>query len=169
MREFEIGFGQAEASKESLAGSHRDFAFPRRAVHPAKPRMEHVHLVAAGDDVADADLAVPVGYRVVRSVQRNHHGAHLRMNVAEDERNARLVEFDKLRGAALIESEIETLSVEQRKHVVKKRILIRELDLPSRRDHQQGRMETLVLLHQLRDLRALLQQRRRRAEWSPAV
>ena len=130
-------------------GSHGDFSFRGMQRIRRNRRMEHMHLVVAGDHVADADLAMPVGYRVVRRIQRDHHGAHLRVNVAEDERNARLVEFNKLRRAALIKSEIETLSVEQRKHVVKKRILIGKLDLPSRRDHQQRRMETLVFLHQL--------------------
>ena len=55
-----------------------------------------MHLVSAGKNTAKANLAAPVGDRVIRSGEGNYHGAHLRMNVAEDERYAWLVESDKL-------------------------------------------------------------------------
>src|SRR6266478_6474883 len=125
--------------------------------------MENMHLVTPWDHVADADLAAPVGNRIVRSIQRDHHGAHLRVNVAEDERNSRLVEFHKLRGAALIESQVKALAVEQRKDIVEKRILVGELDLAPRRDYQQRRLETLILLHQLGDWGGLRRRRRHRS------
>ena len=121
-----------------------------------------MHLVPARDYVAYAELAAPVGDRVVRSIQRNHHRAHLGVNVAEDVRDARFVELHKLRASTLIQAEIEALAVEQREDIVKKRIAIRELDLASRWNHQQRRMEHLLLLNQLGDLRCLLRGRRRR-------
>ena len=74
------------------------------------------------------------------------------MNIAEDERNARLVELDEAGRATFVESEIETFSVEQRKDIVKKRIVVGKLNFSARRDHQQRRMETLVFLHELGDL-----------------
>src|SRR5258708_2626250 len=113
--------------------------------------MENVHLVTPWDHVADADLAAPVGNCIVRSIQRDHHGAHLGVNVAEDERDSRLVEFHKLRGATLIEPQVEALAVEQRKDIVEKGIPVGELDLAPRRDYQERRLETLILLYQLGD------------------
>src|SRR5260370_41704691 len=113
--------------------------------------MENVHLVTPWDHVADADLAAPVGNCIVPSIQRNDHGAHLGVNVAEDERDYRLVELHKLRGATLIEPQVKALAVEQRKDIVEKGIPIGELDLAARWDHQQRRLETLIFLHQLGD------------------
>ena len=124
--------------------------------------MENMHLIPAWGHVADADLAAPAGYRIVGRVERDHYGAHLGMNVAEDERNAGLVELHGLSAAALVESEIEAFAVEQRKDIVKKRIPVGKLDLPARRDHQQRRLETFVLLHQLGNWRRLLRRRGRR-------
>src|SRR5258708_7623507 len=125
--------------------------------------MENVHLVTSWDHVADADLAAPVGNCIVRSIQRDHHGAHLSVNVAEDERDSRLVEFHKLRGATLIKSKVKALAVEQRKDIVEKGIPVGELDRAPRWDHQQRRLETLILLHQLGDWCGL---RRWRGYWS---
>src|SRR5258706_1722818 len=117
--------------------------------------MENVHLVTAWDHIPDTDLAPPVGNRIVRSIQRNHHGAHLSVYVAKDKRNARLVEFDKLSGATLVEPEIEALAVEQRKDIEEEGIVVGKLHLPARLDYQQRRLKTLVLLHQLRDWQSL--------------
>src|ERR1700674_3936861 len=113
--------------------------------------MEDVHLVASRDHVPNADLAPPIGNRIVGSIHRNDYRAHLRVNVAEDKGNAGLVELDKLSCAALVESQIEPLAVEQRKYIVKKRILVGELDLSAGWNHKQGRLKALVLLHQLGD------------------
>src|ERR1700722_19754845 len=85
------------------------------------------------------------------------------MDVAEDERNAGLVELHELRGATLIQSEIEAFAVEQRKDIVKKRIAVGKLDLPARRDHEQRRLETFISLHELRKRRSLLRCRRHRS------
>src|ERR1700692_937418 len=108
--------------------------------------MEDVHLVASRHHAANVNLAAPVGNRIVRRIYRNHHRAHLWMNVAKDVRDSRLVELHKLRASAFVQAEIETLSVEQRKHIVKKRIVIRKLNLPARWNYQQGRMKALIFL-----------------------
>jgi hypothetical protein len=82
------------------------------------------------------------------------------MNVAEDVRNSRFVELNKLRASAFVQAEIETLAVEQRKYIVKKRIVIGELDLPARRNYQQGRMKAFIFLNELRNLCCLLRRSR---------
>src|ERR1017187_8873630 len=149
---FEGGFGEAEASQESIAGSDGDFAFRRVQRIGRNGRMEDVHLVTPGYNVLNAEVAVRVGYRIVRSTQGDHHGAHLCVNVAEDKRNARLVELDKASSATLVEAKIETFSVEQRKHIVKKRILVGKLYFPAGWDYQQRRLETFIFLDELGDL-----------------
>src|SRR6202046_4583106 len=111
--------------------------------------MENMHLIAAGDYIADADLAATVGDRIVRCAERDHYGAHLGMNVAEDERNAGLVELHELSATALIESEIEAFTVEQGKNIMKKRIPVGKFELSAGRDHQQRRLETFVFLRHL--------------------
>jgi hypothetical protein len=68
------------------------------------------------------------------------------MNVAEDVGDAGFVELDKLSASALVQAKIETLSVKEREDVMEKRIMIRELHLPARWNHQQGRVKGLILL-----------------------
>ena len=89
---------------------------------------------------------------VVRRGQSDYDRAHLRMNIAEDERDARLVEFHKAGGSTLIEPQIKSLSIEQREHVMKEGVAIGKLNLAARWNHDQRRMECLVPLHQLRNV-----------------
>ena len=81
------------------------------------------------------------------------------MNIAEDERDSGLVELHEARGPALVESKIEALAFEQRKHIVKERIVVGELHFAADRDHQQRRLKAFILLHQLRNLRWVLPRR----------
>src|SRR5579862_877526 len=78
------------------------------------------------------------------------------MNVAENIRDSGLIELHELCCAAFIESQIKAFSVEQREHVMKKRIAIREFHLASSRYHHQRGMEGFVLLYDLRNVRGPL-------------
>src|SRR5580698_11614505 len=105
--------------------------------------MEDVDLVTTGHNVFDGEVAMAVRYCIVRGIQCDHHGAHLCVNVAEDEGNPRFVELHKASRPTFIEPEIEAFSVEQRKHVVKKGVLIGKLNFSPGRNYQQRRVETL--------------------------
>src|SRR6266851_2224006 len=93
---------------------------------------------------------------VVWRVQSDDHCAHLRVNITENIRDPRFVELDVASGAAFIQSEIETFTVKQREHVVEEWIVVRKLDLPSHRNYQKRRPETLIGLHQLRNFGCFL-------------
>src|SRR5579863_2643173 len=118
--------------------------------------MEYVHLVPAGDDVADTDVSVTVGNRIVGRIDGDDYGAHLGVNIAEDVRDARLVELHELRTAAFVKAEIEAFAVKQRKDIVKKRITVGKLNLTPGWNYQQGRLKTFIFLDQLWNLRRLL-------------
>ena len=75
------------------------------------------------------------------------------MDVAEDERNARLIELNDSGAAALVEPKIETFTFEQRKDIVKEGIVIGELHLPTCGDDENRGLKALVLLNKLRDAR----------------
>src|ERR1035437_5989265 len=85
------------------------------------PDVQHV---AARRYGGDRELALFVGDRKVLAGQHDHHRAHLRMDIAEDVRHSFAVEVDRAAGSRLIEHEIETLTVEQGKHVVKPGIAV---------------------------------------------
>ena len=81
------------------------------------------------------------------------------MNVAKDEGDAGFVELDEARGSAFVESEVEALSLEQRKHIVKKWIVVGKLNFAANRDHQQRRLKAFIFLHELRNLGGFLTRR----------
>jgi len=89
--------------------------------------VKHLQFIATWRDIRNADVSTRIGDCVIRRRQGDDYGTHLRMNVAEDKRDARLVELDKTRGSAFIEPEVEALALEERKHVVKERIMIGEI------------------------------------------
>ena len=57
-----------------------------------------------------------------------------------------MVEMDHARAACLVEPKVESLAVELRKHVVEERVEVGEFHRASQRNHQQVRIEALVLL-----------------------
>src|ERR1700752_4795195 len=98
--------------------------------------MKYLQLVASRWNLGDAEISASVGNSIIGGCQRDDHGAHLRMDVAKNERDAGFVELDEARGSALGKPTNEAFALEQRKHVVKKRIVVRELYLSSHRNYQ---------------------------------
>src|ERR1700733_8653042 len=114
--------------------------------------------VAARRHTGNDDLSVTIGDPVKRRSQREDHGAHLRMNVAENVRDSDLIETHITGSSCLVESEVETLTVKERKDIVKKRVVIRKLYDRSNRHDQNVRLKAFVQLDQAR---MLLAKRRR--------
>src|SRR5215469_2387852 len=99
--------GEIKHAERSRALRDRDFAgelVERIAAGALGPQLEPV---TSGGDVADRDLAGAVGESIVRSGERDHHCAHLWMNVAEDVAHARTVKADSPSAARFVESKIE--------------------------------------------------------------
>src|ERR1700722_4466050 len=89
------------------------------------------------------------------------------MDVAKNIRNPRLVEQNIPCTARLIKSQVEGLSFEERKYVVKKWIPVRKFDLRAHRNDQYMRLEALIFLRQPGMLRRLRRNCRRQAfNWS---
>ena len=82
-------------------------------MYRARPRCEipAVHSDRAAH--SECEVSTRIGDCVIRRRQGDDYGTHLRMDVAEDKRDARLVELDKSRGSALIEPKVETLALEE--------------------------------------------------------
>ena len=112
VREFEIGFCQTETSEKGIADVHCNLVFHGLQRIRRNRGMKYVHLVPARNYVSNADLTTPVRDRIVPGIQCDYHGAHLRVNVAEDVGDTGFVELDNLRTSTLIQTEIEALAVE---------------------------------------------------------
>ena len=85
---------------------------------------------------------------VIGRGERDHDGAHLGMNIAEDIRDSFPPESYLLRRACLIKDQVEAAPLEFREDVVKERISIGKVhDTANRHDEQVGR-ELFVLLQQ---------------------
>src|SRR5436305_1545204 len=84
--------------------------------------------------------------RVVRGIEGNDDGVHLWMNVAENVAHPRTIKLHRAASPGFIKPEIESLSFEQRKYIMKKWIPIRELDRRPWRNDEQVRRKSLVLL-----------------------
>src|SRR5581483_4651797 len=102
--------------------------------------------VAPRRDRGNGYLSRPIAHSVIRSVQNQNDRAHLWMYVAKDVADPGSIKANQSRAAGLVEPEIETLAFKQRKHIVKERVLIRELDNGTDRNHQHVWFETLILL-----------------------
>lgn len=85
-------------------------------------------LIFSWRHAADEDRPVRRGNRVVRRAERNDDGAHVWVNVAEDEGNSFAVELDGVMGMTLVKSEVEALAVEEREDIVKEGIEVGKLD-----------------------------------------
>src|SRR6185312_4190742 len=99
-------------------------------------------------DPGNNDLAFAIGNPIIRSIQGDHDGAHLRMNVAKDKRDSRPVETNVACSPGFIKTKIEPLALKKRKYIVKKRIAIGKLDDGPDWNNKQVRLEALVVLHQ---------------------
>src|SRR5690348_16498430 len=93
------------------------------------------------------DLAFAIRNTIIRSIERDHDRAHLRMNIAKDERDSRPVETNIASSSSLVETQVKPFAFEKRKHIVKKRIAIGKLDHCPDWDHQQVGLEAFVVLH----------------------
>src|SRR5580765_267345 len=113
--------------------------------------MKYLQLIPTRRDIRNVDLPARIRDRVIRRSQGHDYRAHLRVNVTEDKGHARLVELDKPCRSAFIKPEIEALALEQRKHIMKERIVVGKLDLAANRNHDQRRLKAFVLLHELRN------------------
>src|ERR1044071_2659870 len=123
------------------------------------PRLD---LVLAGLEAAEREAAVLLGDDVVGSVDDDQVRGHVRVDVAAEPDDARLVELDLAHVAALVEPEVEALRLREREHVVVDRVEVRERDGRADGDRHQVRRERLValfddaeLLRTLGDLAAL--------------
>ena len=72
------------------------------------------------------------------------------MNVAEEKAHAQPVKPHGVGGPCFIQAKIKPLPIEEREHVVKKRIVIREIHHGSHGNHQHMRLKCFVVLNQLK-------------------
>ena len=147
---------ESEISKGVLSRGNGDFAGERLERVRCDCGMKDLQLISPGWDIFDVDFAMRIGDSVVRSRQCNDDGTHLRMDVAEDERNPRLVELNKARSAALVKTQIEALAFEKREHVVEERVIVGKFDFASDWNHDEAGVEFLVPLHECRNVRRIL-------------
>src|SRR5690348_18041589 len=102
----------AQVVQRMVVGGNGDFARQTLEVVLRGALVPYVQHVPAGRDVGNGNTATAVGDRVMRSVERDDDGAHLRMNVAEDIADPDAVEANVARGSRLVEAEIEARSEE---------------------------------------------------------
>src|SRR5262249_21147347 len=129
-----------------------NFAFDLPKLFGSAPLVPGVEAIASVRDAGDGDATGAIGESVIRSVQNHDGGAHFRMNVAEQEANAGVVKMRGIASATFVKAEVEPSSVEQREHVVKERVLVRELDCRANRDNKNVGFEGLVALNDGRSL-----------------
>src|SRR6185437_6382259 len=107
-----------------------------------------MNLVGARRNRMNGERACGTCNIVQRSGQCDYHGTHLRMNIAEDEGNSFARKHHLARASTFIQAQIETLAVEQGKHIVKERILVRKADHATDRNDEQMRSESSILLNE---------------------
>ena len=73
---------------------------------------------------------------------------HLRMDIAEDVRNTLSIKFHCAGAPRLVETQVKAPAAEQRKDIVKERVLIWELNTAADRNYEQAWDEGLVFLYQ---------------------
>jgi len=128
----------------------RDVNMSRELVQGILPLAlnPHMQVVFAIGNISDVEDPLLISDRVERRGQRDNNCAHLRMNVAEDIRNAFARKHHAACRPCLVESKIETPSIEERKYIVKERICIRKRNTAADRNDQQMRREHFILLQQ---------------------
>jgi hypothetical protein len=78
----------------------------------------------SGWDVRDFEASVGIGYSEVGSLQNEHYGAHLRMNVAENVRNPRLSECNSSSASTLVQPQVKGPALIDGERVMEKWIAI---------------------------------------------
>src|ERR1700727_79695 len=100
--------------------------------------------------MANLEISIRCCYREIRRLQCDYRRTHLRMNIAEDVRHARLREAFLPCAPAFIKPQVEGLATINRKHIVEKWVLIGELDFRAHPDRYYMRRESFFFLQQAR-------------------
>src|ERR1700730_388992 len=108
-----------------------------------------MQLVAAVRDIGYFDMTGGMRNGEIGCVDGNHHGAHLRVDVAEQKADPNAIKVGGVGGAGFVETEVETLAVEKRKNIVEEGITIREIDDGACAHHEKMGLKALVFLNQL--------------------
>lgn len=103
----------------------------------------------------DVKLAVQIGAGEIGVLYHHDVSRHFQVDITEQLHHARFVEFHSTEHAALVEPEIESFSLGNRKHVVGERVAVREFHCGACLDYQHVRNECQVfLIHYGRFLRS---------------
>src|SRR5487761_1883150 len=106
-----------------------------------------VQPIAARRDAGDEDLPCAAGNGVIASLHNEDDRAHLGVDIAENVANAGLAKPDGAARSSLIQSEIESFAMKERKNIVKKWVIVWKLNRGACRDHENVRRESLVFLN----------------------
>src|SRR6478736_4385600 len=87
----------------------------------------NMHLVIPCGDIREAKSPACIGLGIKSGRKRQDHSAHFRMDVAKNVRDAFAREGNRLCRACFVEAQVKSLSIEQRKHVVKERVGVGKL------------------------------------------
>src|SRR5207249_10929917 len=90
--------------------------------------VPRIKKVGARGNVRYRELSRLIRHRIPGRVDNDDRRAHFRMDIAEDVANSWRVERERVRSPGLVESEVESLAVEQRKDVMKERIEVWKID-----------------------------------------
>ena len=82
-------------------------------------------------------------------IDDHHCSAHFRMDITEDVANPWRVESHGVGSASFVQAKIKSLSVKQRKDIVKERIEVGEIDNRPDRNCQNMRLKPFMLLQDL--------------------
>src|ERR1700712_5255786 len=107
-----------------------------------------MHFVGRGWYRLQGERPIWLRQAEVRGGEGDYDGAHFRVDVAEDIRDAVVIKMHDARGSSFIQAKIESLAVEQRKHVMEKGIKVREIHAAARGDDEEMRRKLFSLLRQ---------------------
>src|SRR5262245_43053409 len=108
--------------------------------------MPDVETILSFGNIPDQKITALITDAVIRRIHGHHDSTHLRMDITEYVRDARPVEVYRPRFTAGIKAEIESPPIEDRKDVMKERVIIREIDLGAGFEHDDVGRKTLVAL-----------------------
>src|ERR1700722_4246152 len=144
-----------------LGVRRRDVNHPAQSIQAVHRYIlrPHVEPVTSRRYTVDGDITVRRGNPEVWGAQRNDDRTHLGMNIAEDVRNTIAIEPDRASGMGFVETEVKTLSVEERKNIVVERVEVGKVYAAAGPDNQNMRDKLLILLLEC----VLLRRARRRS------
>ena|ERR1700676_84351 len=108
-----------------------------------------MQFVAAVRDIGYFDMTSGIRNGEIGCVDGDHHGAHFRMDVAEQKTYANAIEVGGVGGPGFVETEVETLAVEERKNIVEEGITIGEIDDGACAHHEKMGLKAFVFLNEL--------------------